>query len=365
MGKNILEVCLSPDLGGLELFSVHCYDSFKTKGVCKIALAFEKKLDKYLACDDKIYVERNKFFPFVPAFELAKRIDENEIDVVHFHWTRDIATVVLAKLISKRKPQIVQSRHMDMTRFKDDFYHRWLYENVSKIHAVTRQVKEQLIKYIPNSVRPDVELVYLGVKSKKELDLSEIRKKHDIKDGEFVVGIVGRIEEGKGQSIVIEAISKLKSSNVKLLIVGDGMGDDYLDKLHDSSAKYEIEKRVIFTGFTKEVDAYMQMCDVTVLATKNETFGLVVIESMANSTPVIATNRGGPLEIIDDMVDGLLYDGGVDDLAKKIELLLHDEDLKSELSLNSLRKVQDKFDFNKQMEKLYEMITRDSHEVEV
>ena len=359
MGKNILEVCLSPDLGGLELFSVHCYDSFKTKGVCKIALAFDKKLDKYLECDDKVYVERNKFFPFVPAFELAKQIDENEIDFIHFHWTRDIMTVVLAKLFSKRDVKIIQSRHMFMTRFKDDYYHRWLYKNIDAIHAVTRQVKEQLIKYIPSSICPTVELVYLGVKNKNMLDLKELKLKYNINEDDFVIGIVGRIQEGKDQHVVIEAMAKLKRENLKLFIVGDSMGDDYLKRLHETSKERGIEDNVIFTGFTKEVDAHMQLCDVTVLATKNETFGLVVIESMANSTPVIATNRGGPLEIIDDMVDGLLYDGGVGDLAKKIELLYNDKDLITKLSLNSLRKVQEKFSFDKQQEKLYEMITRD------
>ena len=66
--------------------------------------------------------------PIIPALKLAKFIDNNDIDIIHFHWTRDIATVILAKLISKKNPNVLQSRHMTMTRFKDDFYHNFLYK---------------------------------------------------------------------------------------------------------------------------------------------------------------------------------------------------------------------------------------------
>jgi hypothetical protein len=50
--KNILEFCLSPDLGGLELFMVNCYKDFKTKTNCKIVVQKEKKLDRYLENED-------------------------------------------------------------------------------------------------------------------------------------------------------------------------------------------------------------------------------------------------------------------------------------------------------------------------
>ena len=355
MNQKILEVCLSPGLGGLELFTVHCYKSFSQKGECRIVVAPNKKLDNYINDANKLYIKRNKLFPLLPAYKLSKYIDAKDIDVLHFHWNKDMITVVLAKILSKKKPSIILSRHMGMTRFKDDLYHRWLYKNISTIHAVSRQVKEQLVKYIPASVRPNIELIYLGVNPKKEIDTLTLKNKYHIKD-EFIVGIVGRMQEGKDQHIVIEAISKLKDLNIKLFIIGETMNEQYLQKLHQMCKELDLEDRVIFTGFTKEADAYMQLCDITVLATKNETFGLVIIESMANGTPVIATDRGGPLEIIDDGVDGLLYDGSSDDLSKKIKLLYTDQALKEKLALNSLKKVSEKFDKERQLEKLYSIL---------
>ena len=357
MKKNILELCLSPDLGGLELCVVDYFKYFKMQTTTYLCAAPEKKLDNYIEDVNKFTLKRNKLFPIIPAFKLAKYIDEKKIDFIHFHWTRDMATVILAKVLSKRSPKIMQSRHMTMTRFKDDVYHRWLYKNLDIIHAVTQQVKEQLSKFISEDVRPKVEMVYLGVNEPnvKIQNVEDLRKKYELNDA-FVVGIVGRIEEGKGQYILIEAISKLKDLNIKALIIGHTMDENYLMELKNKTAELSIEDKVVFTGFTKEINEHMQLCDVTVLATKKETFGLVVIESMINKTPVIATANGGPLEIIDNEVNGLLFDRSSEDLAKKIKLLQTDGQLHSSLSENGYKKVKDKFDKETQMKLMYEMI---------
>jgi len=357
MKKNILEICLSPDLGGLELCVLDYFQYFSTQTSTYLCVAPEKKLDNFLMHQNKFTIKRNKLFPFIPAFKLAKKIDEKEIDIVHFHWTKDIATVVLAKVISKRKPKIIQSRHMTMTRFKNDFYHKWLYKNIDTIHAVTDQVKEQLKQYIPIDIRPKIEMVYLGV-SEPEIDenmLEELQKKYNIKD-DFVVGIVGRIEEGKGQYLVIEAIAKLYNPHIKVLIIGSTMSDEYLLELQNTVKNLGIEKQVIFTGFTNIVNEHINLCDVTVLATVKETFGLVVIESMINSIPVIATANGGPLEIIEENVNGLLFDRSSEDLMHKIEILYKNKEVKNKIAKNSYKYAKEKFDRETQMKKMSEVL---------
>lgn len=355
--KNILELCLAHGLGGLEMFAANCYKDFSTKTNCKIVVAPNQKLDNYLDDENKYHIKRNKFFPIIPAIKLAKYIDKHEIDIVHFHWTRDMITAVLAKVLSKRKPKLVQSRHMGMTRFKDDIYHRWLYKHIDMIHAVTYKVKEQLEKFIPQDVRPKLEMVYLGTKEVEidEAIVNSLKDKYNIKD-EFIVGIVGRIEEGKGQYKVIEAMKELESLNIKALIVGSAMEDKYLDELKQSVKDLGLEKKVIFTGFTKNVNEYMQLFDVNILATTNETFGLVVIEAMINKVPMIATNNGGPLEIIEDGVDGLLFDSSSNDLSSKIEMLYENKELQSYLIENGYKKVKNKFDKNNQLRELYDSI---------
>lgn len=357
MSKNILEFCLSPDLGGLELCVIDYFNYFKIKTTIYLCVEPARKLDNYIQDENKFTLKRNKFFPIMPALKLAKFIDEKKIDVIHFHWTRDIATVVLAKVFSKHSVKIIQSRHMTMTRFKDDIYHKWLYKNIDVIHAVTYQVKEQLEKFIPEPVRPKIEMVYLGVNEPQfnASKIVELREKYNTTDS-FVVGIIGRIEEGKGQYLVIEAIAKLKELNIKALVVGNTMDENYLELLKSKVKELGIEDKVIFTGFTKDINEHIILCDTTVLATKKETFGLVVIESMANKVPVIATASGGPLEIIDDGVNGLLFDRSSSELAEKIQLLYRDKILQATISQNGYIKIKEKFDKETQMMKMYGVI---------
>jgi len=353
--KNILELCLSHGLGGLEMYVSSCYEEFSKKTLCKVVVSPDSKLDNYLEVEDKFYLKRNKLLPFIPAWRLAKYIDKYEIDIVHFHWTKDIIIAVLAKNMSKRRPKLVQSRHMNMTRFKDDFYHRWLYKNIDMMHAVTKQVKAQLEKFIPQDIRPKIEMVYLGVKEPKisTKRVEELRKKYHISD-EFVVGIVGRIEDAKGQYKVIEAVAKLDAFNIKLLIVGSVMDESYLIKLQKKIDLLQLTDRVIFTGFTKEINEHIQLLDVNVLATENETFGLVVIETMANKTPIIARNNGGPLEVIEGGANGLLFDGSSEDLALKIQELYKDKVFIQSLTEHAYYTVNDKFEYTKQLTKLYD-----------
>ena len=355
---NILEFCLSPDLGGLELFMINCFKNFKQSTNCKIIVEQNTKLDKYLENDDQFYLTRNKLFPMIPALKLAKYIDHNDIDIIHFHWTKDIATVILAKVLSRKKPKVIQTRNMTMTRFKNDFYHKWLYKNIAVMHAVTFQVKEQLQKFIPQEVCPKIEMIYMGTKEEiiNHENTLELKRKYNLTQNDFIVGIVGRIEDTKGQYLVIEAISKLKNPNIKALVVGHTMDEEYLKNLKQKVIDLKLEKQIIFTGFTKQVNEHMKLFDANILATPHETFGLVVIEAMMNKVCMIATNKGGPLEIIDDKIDGLLFDRSSDDLANKINLLYNDKNYKETLALKGYEKAKLKFENITQLNKLYETI---------
>jgi len=246
---------------------------------------------------------------------------------------------------------------MNMTRFKDDIYHRWLYKNIDLIHAVTKQIEEQMQKFIPQEIRPAIKTVYLGAKE-SQVDMQKVedlRAKNKLKDA-FVVGIVGRICEDKGQYIVIEALAKLKEHNIKALIVGHTMSEAYLTELKEKVKSLGVEDRVIFSGFTKDVNEHIKLCDVTVLASYKETFGLVVIESMMNKVCTIATDRGGPLEIIDEGVNGLLFDRTAEDLTGKIEHLYKNPHIKESLALAGYEKAKREFDYDTQMQKLYDVM---------
>ena len=359
--KNLLELCLSPDLGGLELYMMRAAKALSDDFNVISVINAKGKLESYFKESDHRYSMLEKssnLLMFGAAYKLAKIIDEEMIDIVHLHWTKDIPIAVLAKKLSKQNPKLAQTRNMTMTRFKDDFYHRALYKNIALMLPVTKQVAEQLNKFIPEDIRPKVEVVYMGTDRVEMLDeraLEEFKSVQKMNAG-FSVGMVGRIEEHKGQHLLIEALTDL-DAKVEAYFVGHAMQEGYIDTLKEKAKALGVDKRVHFLGFMKNPMHFMQACDAMVLATPCETFGLVVIEAMSVRTPMIAVNACGPLEIIDDNVDGLLFEKNSHQaLAEKIELLYSDEELYQRLSAGAQHKTNTAFDNEKQFEKLSKIL---------
>ncbi len=354
--KNLIELCLSPDLGGLELYMARCAKALKGDFNITSVISSSSKLGEYFDDTDS-YVRLEKSLNiFTLAKRLARVIDSCSADIIHLHWTKDIPTVVLATLFSKCKPKLVQTRNMTMTRFKSDFYHKALYGRMDLILGVTKQVKEQLERYIPEDVRPKIEVLYMGTDAPEALSSSEIYDFRDnigYKESDFVVGMVGRISQEKGPHLLIEAISQIDGRSVQACFVGHEMIDGYIDELKRLAAKIGVADRVSFLGFIKEPDIFFSASDCVVLASKKETFGLVLIESMRANTAVVGSNSGGVVEIIEDEVSGLLFSvGDYKSLASKIVRLKENQQLKESLEINAMERCKELFDNKKQFEKL-------------
>ena len=360
MKKNLLELCLSPDLGGLELYMMRAAKALSSDFNVISVININGKLASYYEGTSHQYISLKKssnLFMLGAAQNLAKIIDDNHIDVIHLHWTKDIPIAVLAKKLSKQNPKLVQTRNMNMTRFKDDFYHRLLYTNIEMMLPVTKRVAEQLKKYIPETVRPKIEVLYMGTPKVKILSEEEIAlfRKEQGMAGCFAVGMVGRIEEHKGQHLLIEAIENMEG--VELFFVGHEMKEGYIEELKVLAEKRGVHNRVHFLGFMKNPMHFMQACEAMVLATPCETFGLVVIEAMSVGTTMIATKACGPMEIITNERDGLLFhDQDVTELSEKIHRLHRDKKFATELSYQAQQTIKKRFDTEKQFDKLAKIL---------
>ncbi len=243
--KNLLELCLSPDLGGLELYMMRCAKALDEDFNVISVISPKGKLEQYFsdtAHRYKLLSKRSNIMMFRAARHLAQIIDADGIDIVHLHWTKDIPIAVLAKKLSKRKPKLVQTRNMTMTRFKDDLYHRFLYKNIDLLLPVTKQVAAQLKRFIPEPVRPKIEVLYMGTDEVELLSraaLQQLREELGMEKG-FAVGMVGRIEETKGQHLLIDAVALLrqKEVNVEAFFVGHEMEKGYIDTLKKKSRRF-------------------------------------------------------------------------------------------------------------------------------
>ncbi len=183
-----------------------------------------------------------------------------------------------------------------------------------------------------------------------------LKKKFSI-NGEFVVGLVGRITDFKGQHLLLHAIDKLKVEGiiVNAIIVGEPFDTAYMDRLKSFVAEKNLFEQVQFLDFYPRPYELMSCFDALVLTTKRETFGLVLIEAMHCGIPVIGSNAGGVPEIIDDGVTGLLFESwNVNSLAEALKRLYSDKNLRNRIATMGREKARGKFNANVQYRKVFQ-----------
>ena len=360
---KILEICMSTGFGGLELYVMkiasfldkngHEYNVFARKN----SFLFNKLTDTNISADTLSSVFHH--FPLFSAIKLARYINARNIDVIHVHWGKDLLFVVLAKIFSRRKIKVVYTRHMALTRKKDDFYHRFLYKNVDAYLVITKELQNDAVRYLP--IKEDkIHLIYHGVPAADNLKNScESYLKLSGMDEEcFRLVIFGRVEKGKGQQLVVEAVKELikQGKNIQLAIIGHIMDKEYYNSVKSYIKNNQLEKSIFYLGFHDNPTGIIPCFNAVVLATKCETFGLILPEAMRAGVAVIGSNCGGVPEIITHEKTGLLFETeNVVDLTAQILQLVDDKDYCSKLAQAGKKDADDRFSEEKHLNQLMEV----------
>ena len=265
------------------------------------------------------------------ANELARRVLERRIEIVHAHVARDYP---LAALAARRGgAQLILTRHLEypLSRF-----HRWtLSRSVARVIAVSEAVADSLLKqkifppekirYIPNGI----EVERFKPDASHALERESFRRSL-AGDAPFLIGITGELREHKGQEDFVRAAQLVVQSfrDAHFIIGGEdaSRGREYRAHLERLVRELDLEGRVHFTGWLATVTPLLHALDVFVSSSRVEPFGLVMVEAMAAGLAVVATRTGGACEIVEDGVTGKLVPvGDVEAMAEAIKALLTDE----------------------------------------
>jgi glycosyltransferase involved in cell wall biosynthesis len=150
------------------------------------------------------------------------------------------------------------------------------------------------------------------------------------------IGMVGRLAPWKGQHVFLAGFMRAfgEGSETAVIVGAPLFGEDWYEvELRRRAVAFGLNGRVTFTGFREDIWAALDEIDILVHASITpEPFGQVIVEGMSVGLPVVATAAGGPTEIIEDGVDGLLYPpGDVDALAARLRTLAGDAGLRARL----------------------------------
>jgi glycosyltransferase involved in cell wall biosynthesis len=280
---------------------------------------------------------------------LAAHLVDARPDVVHNHMYRaelvgTRAAIALGE-IGHRRPYVVSTIHSSRVRSEEDREQlRRLTPRMDQLIAVSSAIEAKLVA--EGRTGAPVRRIYNGVDLTRydhQEPCCTLPEEYGIEPGSQIVGVVARLEPEKGHPTLLEAWPLVLRSvpDAYLLLVGEGSRREALEAM---ARDLRIAHRVVFTGRRDDVPAVTAALDVAVLPSYREAQGLSILEALALSRPVVASNVGGIPEMITDGVTGLLVPPhDADALAAAIVRLLRDHPYADTLGRAGHDLVHDKF----------------------
>lgn len=273
---------------------------------------------------------------------LENLLEKEDIDIIHGHYLFPAGAAAVEVGKEHGIKTYVTAHGSDMFElYKTQPLMRSTIRNVLKdadgVFAVSNALKHEIIATGVTGIAAKTKISWNSVDinkfSNKEND--SFKKEYKLEDKPIVL-FVGNLIKRKNVDSLLEA-KKIAHGDYYLVIVGDGPLFKKLKKKVDE----ENIRDVIFTGSRNDVENIIPSCDVLVLPSFSESFGLVLIEALACGKPVIGSNVGGITEIINDDVGLLVNPNKISSIARAIDNIVNDEDLRLVLSMNARNRAKD------------------------
>lgn len=195
-----------------------------------------------------------------------------------------------------------------------------------------------------------------------EKTISSTKRLHNIPPKAKVILTVAVLREKKGVQFMLEALPGILTvhPDTYYIIVGDG---EHRQKLETITSNYQLQNNVIFAGHRTNVPEYLAASNLFVLPTLIDAFPTVLLEALAASKPIIASNVGGVPEIVENGRSGFLVSPqNVGQLKDRCNQLLSDPEKAECFAKNGFKTVTEKFSIEKQVELLEKMYLEIIHD---
>ena len=298
-------------------------------------------------------------------------------DLVHLHDYYSFQNIFASYLCKKNN--VPYTIHVHGSLSEDDnhkilkwvynvLFGRWILHNASKVIALSdvefnqyklNEVLDENIVIIPNGI--DVISDSLPIKN-------IFKNIHGIADYEKYILYLGRINQFKGIDFLLDAfdvlVKKDVNSDVKLVICGPD--DGYLSNVNKKIDAYDLSNKIIFTGPLFGQEKINILSDASVVTSldslKEVVFLLVPLEAAACGTPVIVTKNNYISTLVNEYDFGYSVEyNDINDLVNRLESILHDTTVETQLGLNGREYVTRNFHWDliyDKVEVLYQSITK-------
>jgi glycosyltransferase involved in cell wall biosynthesis len=286
--------------------------------------------------------------------KILKILRQHPFQIIHAHTAKAHSIALIAKFF-RPDLKLIVSRRVDFS-VGNNFFSKIKYTTArnNMFLTVSNAIRNVLVK---DGVDPEkVITVYSGIDLKRfneKFASAKLKKEFNISPKTIILGNVAALVDHKDQATLLKSISLIPCKfKIKLLIIGEGELETKLKKLAND---LNLNDRVLFTGFRKDIPELLAMMDIFIITSKEEGLGTSVLDAMASGLPVVSTRGGGLGEMIEHGQGGFLT--AVKDsvrIAEFIEKLLIDKKLRESFGKFNLQSVK-RFSIENTIEKTIEI----------
>lgn len=320
MNYQILHIITAINRGGAENHLASLVEGQIKKG-CKITVVFLKGDGYWCQFLEALGVQviglgLRYYGDIKPVLKLRSIINSLNPDIIHAHLPpAELYTRLALFGISSPSITFVISKHNDekfYQGFGERLIGRWVAQRASKMIAISDTVKTNQCVNCLSFPLKNAKTIYYGInptpyQNVSDQEIKKIRSLWSVADETYLIGTVARLVPQKALHILLEGFSlylKTASKPAKLVVVGVGTLESDLKNL---AIKLGIQDKVIWAGFREDIPVVMNALDVFALTSEYEGLGLVLLEAMSASKPVVASNVSAIPEVVGDGITGILF----------------------------------------------------------
>ena len=348
--QNVLFLTRTMALGGTENVILQLCEILKPKVnkiiVCSCGGVNEEKLQQMGIKHIKIHDMENKnpIKILQNATKIKKIIKDEKITIIHSHHRM---AAMYANLVANKK--IIKIANAHNTFYDKKLLTKLAYKNTNII-AVGEQVKRNLTEFY-NFSNNQVSVIHNAIKPFEEKIILDKNIEKAKKDGNIIIGNIGRLSEQKGMEYFLNAIPQINKGNhkIKFYIIGSGEDEDKLKQLCNDLKLSDV---VEFMGYRNDIQNLISQMDFVVLSSLWEGLPLTPIEAFSVGKTIVATAVDGTVEIVKDKENGLLVPPrDSKSIAEAIEKIINNKTLKEKFEKNAIETYKNEFSFDKLKEK--------------
>ena len=307
--------------------------------VCNLYIfAFAEKKIEFTAGATKLFLYKkvknrilNYFKIFLlSTFTLPSVIRKNNIEIISYQDPVSSFFSILVLRLRKINIKIIIETHGDFIEtlsleknllfpklYKKVFLSmaRYTLDKADKLRAVSSSTEAQVREI--NSTK-EITRFPAWVDFENYKDIKPVRESNK----EFKILFIGSVTDRKKPHLIVEAINRIKSKDIKLYIVGPTPNENYLSQLKETVKKYDLEEQVVFTGSVdrKSVMEHYAETNLMILPSVSEGLARVIFESQVSACPVLVTDAPGMGDIVIDGQTGYVFESNnLESLTNKID----------------------------------------------